>query len=226
MKKALIAIDLISLYMQQDSLLGREDVKVLTAASNDAFLKTHRQEKVDLMVTRLDMPGGIKTEKFFELIRQSEELRQVSIILIGEDTPEHRERIAQCRANAVFIKPFDIDLLHVKMRQLLSIAPRQPYQEMLQIVDIEGKFGDRAFFGRGENISSSGILIKTEDVFATGDRIYFSFFLPDGMRIQVRGEVVRLMKLSPALHACRYGARFTDITQQNKAAIELYVNKH
>jgi CheY-like chemotaxis protein len=225
MKKALIAIDLIGLYMKGEGFLDRADIKVLTAASNDAFLKINGQERVDLIVTRIDMPGSITSEKLFEIIRQSEELRKVSIIIICGDSPDHRERCKECGANAVFIKPVDIDLLHVKMRQLLDVAPRQPYREMLQIVDIDGKFGDRAFFGRGENISVKGMLIKTEDIFAPGDQIYFSFFLPDGTQVRVRGEVVRLMKEAPALHVCRYGIRFTDITPEDRSAIEMYVRK-
>lgn len=65
-------------------------------------------------------------------------------------------------------------------------------------MDIEGKFGDRAFFGHGENISANGMFMKTEDIFTTGDQIYFSFFLPGGLRVRVRGEIVRLMKQAPA----------------------------
>jgi CheY-like chemotaxis protein len=225
MKKALIAIDLITLYMKKEGFLERADIKVLTAASNDAFLKTHEKEKVDLIVTRLDMHGSITSEKLFDLIRQNEALKKVSIIMICEDTPEHRERSKKSSINAFFTKPVDIDLLHDKMCQLLNIAPRQAYREVLHIVDIEGKFGDRAFFGHGENISANGMLMKTEDIFTTGDQIYFSFFLPGGLRVRVRGEIVRLIKHAPALHVCRYGIRFTDITPQDKAAIETYVTK-
>jgi len=225
MKKALIAIDLIGLYMKKEGFFDRADIKVLTAASNDAFLKIHGQEKVDLIVTRIDMHGSITSEKLFEIIRQSGELKKVSIVMIREDTPEHRERSKNCSANAVFIKPVDIDLLHDKMCQLLNVAPRHAYREVLHIVDIEGKFGDRAFFGHGENISSNGMLLKTEDIFTIGDQIYFSFFLPDGIRVRVRGEVMRLIKQAPTLHVCRYGVRFTDITPQNKSAIEMYVKK-
>ena len=225
MKKVLIAIDLITLYVKKEGFLDRADIKVLTAASNDAFLKIHGQEKVDLIVTRLDMPGSITSEKLFETIRKSEELRKVSLIIICGDTPDHRDRCKKCSANAAFIKPVDVEQLHDRMCQLLNVAPRQSYREILHIVDIEGKFGDRAFFGHGENISSNGMLIKTEDIFSSGDQIYFSFFLPGGMRVKVRGEIVRLIKQAPALHACRYGIRFTDITPENRSAIELYVGK-
>jgi len=225
MKKALIAIDLIGLYMKKEGFLDRADIKVLTAASNNAFLKTHEKEKVDLIVTRLVMHGSITSEKLFELIRQNDELKKVSIIMVCEDTPEHRERSKKCKVNEVFFKPVDIDLLHEKMCRLLNVAPRQAYREVLHIVDIEGKFGDRAFFGHGENISANGMLIKTEDIFTTGDQIFFSFFLPGGIRVRVRGEIVRLIKQAPALHVCRYGVRFIDLPEQEKAAIEMYVKK-
>lgn len=224
-KKVLIANDLISLYRKKDSFLDRAVIKVLTAASNDAFLKIHEKEKVDLIVTPLDMPGSINSEQLFEQIRQRQELRNVSIIIICEDTPDHRERSKKCGANAVFTKPVDIDLLQVKIRQLLNVAPRQSYREVLDIVNIEGKLGDRSFFGHVENISANGMLIKTEEIFSTGDQIYFSFFLPDDIQIRVRGQVVRLIRQSPEIHVSQYGIQFTDITPQMKSAIEMYVKE-
>lgn len=225
MKKALIAIDLLSLYMTDESALNRADVKVLSAASNEAFLNIHRKEKVDLIVTRLDMPGAITSEQLFEQIRKTPDLRNVSLIIICDDTPEHRARSITCGANAVFIKPVDTDLLHVKMRQLLSVAPRQDYREMLQIVDVEGKFGGRSFFGQGENISASGMLLKTQNLFKENDQIHFTFFLPDGMRARVRGEVMRVIRQKLVTHAYRYGVQYLDIEPQVKSAIESYVQK-
>jgi DNA-binding response OmpR family regulator len=225
MKKALISIDLLSLYMTDESALNRTDVKVLSAASNEAFLNTHTKEKIDLIVTRLDMPGSIKSEELFAQIRKDKELREVSIIIICEDTPEQRERSIKCGANAIFLKPVDIDLLHVKMRQLLSIAPRQPYREMLQIVDVEGKFGGRAFFGQGENISTSGMLLKTQNIFTESDQMHFTFYLPDGTRAKVRGKVIRTIKQELTTNSGRYGVEFTEINQKIQSAIEMYVQK-
>jgi DNA-binding response OmpR family regulator len=225
MKKALIAIDLLSLYMADDSALDHAAVKVLSAASNEAFLSTHRKEQVDLIVTRLDMPGSISSEKLFEQIRRDKDLRRVSLIIICEDTQEHRERSLKCGANAIFVKPVDIDLLHVRMRQLLNVAERQAYREMLQIVDVEGKFGGRAFFGQGENISASGMLLKTQNVFKEGDQMHFTFFLLDGIRARVSGEVIRIIKQELATHAYRYGVQFTNIDPQVRSAIEVYVQK-
>jgi DNA-binding response OmpR family regulator len=225
MKKALIAIDLMNLYMTKENLLDRANINILSAASNDAFLKVHEREKVDLIVTRLDMPGSIKTDQFLKQIRQHQDLRNVSVIIICEDKPEQREKSQNCGANAVFTIPVDIDILHAKTRQFLSIAPRQPYREMFQIVDIEGKFGGRAFFGHGENLSTSGMLFKTENVFAKGDQIHFSFFLPGGIRVRVRGEVKRNIMQAPATRACLYGVQFKDLDPHNKSAIEMFVQK-
>lgn len=225
MKKALIAIDLMNLYMTKENFLDRPDISVLSAASNDAFLRIHGKEKVDLIVTRLDMAGSIKTDQLFKLIREKQELRKVSIIIICEDATAQRERSIACGANAVFTIPVDLDLLQVKTLQLLNVASRQPYSEMFQILDIEGKFGGRALFGHGENISASGMLMKTEDIFAKGDHIHCSFFLPGGMRVRVRGEVVRDIRPALATHVCRYGVHFMDIDPKSKSAIEMYVQR-
>lgn len=225
MKKALMTAGLINFYIQENSFLGREDIKVFTAATTDVMLKLHREEKVDLMVTTLDLPGTLTCEKLFDTIRRSEELRKVSIIIICEDTPVNSKRCRQCGANAVFTTPVDGALLHDRMRQLLDIAPRQAYRAMLQIAGVEGTLGDRAFLCHAENISATGMLISAQEVLPEGSPVYLSLFLPDGARVCAHGAVVRTARQMATSHAFRYGIRFTDISPEDVAAIEKFVKQ-
>lgn len=225
MKKALMSAGLINFYIQENSFLDREDIKIFTAGTTDAMLKLHREEKVDLIVATLNMPGGIDTENLFDTIRRNEELQKVSTIIIGEDTPVNRERCKQCGANAVFTAPVDGVLLHDKMRQLLNIAPRQSYRAMLQIAGVEGNVGDKAFLCRAENISASGMLITTQEVLAAGDLVSLSLFLPDGACVDAQGEVVRTARQAAAPHVFRYGLRFTDISPEAESSIDDFVRK-
>jgi CheY-like chemotaxis protein len=223
MKKVLLANDLKNLIIQENSFLDRTDIKVLTTASNAELLKIHRQEKVDLVVTQLDAPG-IKSELVFDTIRKSEDLRQVSTILICKDTLTQRERCKQCRPNAIFTTPVDTALLFGKMQQLLNVAPRKFYRNALAVA-IQGKFKDRPQPFYTENISSSGMLIRSDEPLSKGDGVFFSFYLPDGTHVAGYGEITRVVQPAMPFDGLLYGIRFTNIDQVVQSAIDVLVNK-
>ena len=81
MKKVLLTKDVKRLIAGQYNFLNRSDITVVTASTNAEALKIHREEKVDLIVTQLETPG-IGSEKIFAIIRDNEELRGVSTIII------------------------------------------------------------------------------------------------------------------------------------------------
>jgi CheY-like chemotaxis protein len=223
MKKILVAEDLNSLLKDKSSFLDRAGIKVFFASTNAEILKVHREEEVDLIITHLDLPG-IRTEDLFNVIRQREELRHVSVIVICEDSLANRERCKRCGANAVFTLPVDIALLHIKAQQFLNVAPRRSYRAALAVA-IQGKFQNRPLPFRTENISSSGMLIKAKEPLAKGDGIFFSFFLPDGTHVSGYGEIARVAQLATALDASFYGIRFTTIDPDVQTAIESVVKK-
>jgi CheY-like chemotaxis protein len=218
MKKVLLAGNLVDLFEGKGSFFDRSDVALYTAYTYDRMLRIHRKEAVDLIVTELNMPD-MKGEEFFELLRKSETLRRVPSIIICEDTLDHRQQCKRCQANAVFTMPIDAVVLHGKVRQFLNIAPRKFYRTSLTVA-IQGTFKDlpRPFYT--ENISSQGMLIRSEELLAKGDGIFFSFFLPDGMQASGYGEIVRTAPIANEADMYQYGIRFTNIDPAVKAMIE------
>ena len=112
----------------------------------------------------------------------------------------------------------DTDLLNSKVRQLLNIAPRKNYRAALAVA-IEGKFKDRPLPFWTENISASGMLIKTEEPLSRDAGIFVSFFLPDGSHVSGYGEITRVIKLEEE-PGFLYGVKFTSIDQDVKSAIK------
>src|SRR5512138_3623081 len=110
MKKIVLAHDLAKLLPAKDSFLDRKTVTVIPARLNDDVLRICSSENVDLVVTRLDMPG-IKCEDLFDTIRADPKMKGVSIILVCQDTLAQRERGKRCRANAVLTLPVSEHLL-------------------------------------------------------------------------------------------------------------------
>jgi len=217
-KKVLIAEDQLRICTEKDSFLGRADIMVFTAATNEELLKIHSDEQADLIITQLDLPG-IKSEDLFNSIRTSKDLREVSTIIICKDTLVHRERCKLCNPNVVFTTPVDVALLHVKIQQFLNVAPRKSYRAVLAVA-IEGRFKNRPQPFWTENISTSGMLIKTAEPLTKGSGTFFSFFLPDGTHVSGYGEIARVVQVSAEPEAFLYGVKFTDVDPMVKSAIE------
>ncbi len=223
MKKVLLARGLKKPIMEKGSFLERAGVAIFTAATNEDLLKVHKKEKLDLIVTRLDLPG-MKCEELFSLIRESPDLREVSTIIICKDTLAHRERVRHCNTNAFFTMPVKPELLHLKMQQYLNVAPRKEYRAALAIA-ISGTFKNRPLPFRTENISASGMLIRAEEPLAQGDGVYFSFFLPNGTHVSGYGEISRVEAVPASTGVFLYGIQYTDIEPDVKSLIEAAVNK-
>jgi response regulator RpfG family c-di-GMP phosphodiesterase len=224
MKKVLLARGLKKPIMEKSSFLERSGVEIFTAATNEELLQVHKKERVDLIVTRLDLPGKLKCEELFSVVREKPDLRDVSTIIICKDTLAHRDRVMHCKANAFFTMPVKPVLLHLKMQQYLNIAPRKDYRAALAIA-ISGKFKNTPLPFKTENISSSGMLIRAEEPLRKGDGVYFSFFLPNGTHVSGYGEIARVDKVPSAPGVFLYGIKYTDVEPEVKSLIEATIKK-
>ncbi len=221
MKKVLLTNEVKNLFTGKSSFLDRTDIEVFTAATNAEVLKIHRDEGVSLIVTHMDTPG-INSEVLFDTIRKSRALQNVSTIIICNDTLTQRERSKMCQTNAVFTMPVDIRLLHIKIQELLNIALRMSYRVSLAVA-IQGKFKDKPLPFWTEDISASGMLIRTEEPLSKGDGVFFSFFLPDGKHVSGYGEIKRVVQPADKNGPRLYGIRFTNIEPVVQAAIDSVV---
>jgi c-di-GMP-binding flagellar brake protein YcgR len=108
------------------------------------------------------------------------------------------------------------------VQRFITIAPRQSYRVALNIA-VDGKFKDLPFLCHTENISSTGMLIRTALDLAPGDRISCSFYLPQGAKVIVQGELARTVIQTAGSKESFYGVRYTDISMETKTLIEAYV---
>jgi len=224
MKKILITHDLHALLEQNDTFLKRADIKVFIAATNDEALNIHRLERVNLIITQLDMPG-MASEQFCSMIRKDEILSSVSVIMVCADTPEAIYRTAQCRANAVLQYPVHPFVLMVKAQQLLDIAARKTLRVLLSAT-VEGRIEEEPFVCRVRNISTTGMLIECDTPLDEGARLYCVFYLPNAIKIEVSGKIIRSLEQSPGHKDHQFGLLFTDITAETKRLLTAYVDQH
>jgi len=223
MKKVLITDEMKAILDKERSFLGRENVVLLSAQTNEDLLRAHMREKVNLIIALLDTPG-MKSEDLYARIRENQDLRAVSVILLCHDTPADLERGAKCGANVVMTLPVNASLLLEKAHQLLDISWRGSYRVLLS-VNIEGSAKETPFFCSSENLSTTGILLVTDRVLTVGNRVACSFFLPDSKRIKASGEVVRVIGPSAGSKHNKYGIKFSELTAEARSSIEAFVEK-
>ncbi|HLE40558.1 MAG TPA: PilZ domain-containing protein [Nitrospirota bacterium] len=221
MKKVLLAPDIITLLVQQQSFLNRSDLRVFTAETNEEALDIHREEKVNLIINHFTAQE-MSTERFCSVVREDKDLSRVSVIIICSKIRADIEASERCKANAIMTRPMDPAILLEKAHQLLDISSRASFRILLN-VSVDGTIGNTSFFCRSENISASGMLIETDQLLAKGDIIACSFFLPAGMRIQTTAEVMRNIRQGYGSGPHQYGIRFTRLTPEAKRALADFV---
>ena len=223
MKKVLISHELHVLLEQDNTFLNRMDFTVFTATTNDEALKIHRTERVNLIITQLEMPG-MDSERFCALIREDENLRAVSMIMVCANTPSAIEKSARCRVNAVLLQPVHPLLLMVKAQQLLDIAARETLRVLLN-ASVDGNSRNISFFCRSRNISATGMLIETNRRLTEGARLSCLFYLTESQRIEVSGKIIRTTGQAPGDIENLYGIMFTDITPEVRQLLLDFVER-
>jgi CheY-like chemotaxis protein len=219
MKKILIVDDIMTFVEREKSLLNRSDVKIFTATSGEEALRIHHNEKVDLIIADLDMPV-LAGDELCSLVRNSSDMKDVSVLIVCTGRPTDIERVVACKANDYIAKPIRPVQLLEKVSRLLDIQERKNYRVLLQ-VKVNGEQTLEPFFCSSRNISSSGLLIETDRELSSGDSITCSFFLPKAARIVTDAEVVRCIRKADGGY--EYGVRFLNIEERYRATIEEFV---
>jgi CheY-like chemotaxis protein len=221
MKKILMVKDILSFIGTERNIFNRAFFKIFTAPSNEKALEIHQAENVDLIITKLILPG-MSGDQLCSLIRKDPARNHVSVIIVCDNNPPDIERSMTCNANSVITLPSSPVILFEKAIHLLNIPKRESYRVLLSI-KVQGKYADTSFYCTSVNISVTGMLIETDRPFAQGDILSCSFFLPDTKQIQVNGKVVRVIQKVSGRN--EYGVHFVDLTPDNRSAIEAYITR-
>jgi len=225
MKKIIITEDLITIVKKDKSFFNRTDIRTIPAATNEEILALHRAERADLIITNLDMLE-MNAEELCALIRNDDELRSVSIIIVCPETAPNLQRCIQCGANAFVTTPVNHAVLLQEAYLLLHVTPRRSCRIDLKL-KMESQSKEKPFTGLTENISASGMLFRSAAIFFEGDSIRCSFSLPGPTRISASADIVRVLKDENGPSAKHlYGVIFSDISDNDIFSINAFVEKH
>ncbi len=223
MKRVIIAEEIHPLVENERSFLNRSGIKILSAETNDKILSLHRENRADLIIAMLK-GQGMKGEQLCSAIRDDEELRNVSIIILSSASAKDRERCLRCRANAFITTPVSTAVLLQEAHQLLNIAPRQAFRTSVEI-NLSVSSGEKHYMGRTENISESGMLIATAAEVYEGDTINCSFNLPGLGQVSTSAVVVRVSDEDSEDGLKRYGISLTEPSKDLVYAMKIFIRK-
>ena len=218
MKKILVLKDIKADVDKKGGILHRSSFRIITANSNEEVLKTHKQENVDLIITKLRSPG-LDGDDLCSFIRKDEKLCKVSVIIICGNNKTDVERSSNCSANAVLTMPLSPDVLSKLVFNMLNVPRRESYRVLIN-VQVNGKHDSKSFLCSSVNISCSGLLIETVNKFDLGINVSCSFFLPGVKKIAVNGTIVRV---NTKVDINEYGIKFDHIDFEDRTSIEAFI---
>ena len=200
--------------------LDRDDLLIFTATRAEEGLRIHREEKVSLIITDIDLPD-MAGDLLCSRIRQDQPLRKVSVVVVCRNLPEEIERAESCGANGLLLKPVIPEQLEGCVERLLAVPARQDCRVLVR-ARIYGDRGTTTLFCKSRNISVAGLLLESDGILAIGERISCMLFLPGESQITAVGEVVRITRLSRITN--QYGIRFVSLNPRVRADIETFVS--
>lgn len=218
MKKIIIAEPIIRIFGKSDTVFSRGSISTLSAQSSEEILILHGAHKADLIVTDSELPfmGGAK---LCSTIRSDAVMKNVSIVMVCNNTDLS---LAQCRtagANAVIPRPADPGLLFARISELL-VVPQRKDMRVLQRVSIKGMEENSAFTAQSLNISISGMLLETTRELKKGERLTCAFNIAHS-EIIVDCVVMRADKTPSGRR--QYGVKFMNCDTKSLVIIDQYV---
>jgi CheY-like chemotaxis protein len=222
MKEIIIAEDVYALLRNEQSFLRRSDIRIFPSASNRDILAVHKDRKADLIISNLD-EEDMNGEDLCAVIRGDDALRAVSIMLVCSGQEADLTRCVACNANAFISRPISTAVLLQEAHRLLNIAPRKSCRVPLSI-KVDGIAHEKAFGGKAENISASGMLLWSAAKLQEGDAMQCSFALSGAKRLTAVAEVVRVLPDKNGKEI-GYGISFVDLSPEAAAAIESFAGK-
>ena len=218
MKKVIIAESIMHAIGEGNTIFSRGGIKFFPARSSEEILNLHGVKEADLIITDDSLPlmGGVK---LCSLLRSDAYLRDVSIIMVCENSEESVSRCREAGANVIFRKPLDPGALLWKASELLLVPQRKDMRVLLR-VSVKGMEGDTPFFAQSQDISISGMLLETDRALKKGDQLTCAFNIAHS-EVTVAGVIERVDPLMSGRFRC--GLKFTNCNTKSLVIIEHFV---
>jgi CheY-like chemotaxis protein len=213
------------LYDKVSPLLNRTEFEVDRFPRASAALDLVSRVPVDVLLVGYPLPD-VSTQSFLDSIRaEGAPCRQSPLLLLA-----HRDQLAEARrflgrgVNRVVAVEESAEQLQREVSELLAVAPRSSLRLMVRMVVNIGD-GASLELAQSENLSETGMLVRTGEVYPIGSRLNFEFHL-GGNHLPIRGagEVVR--HTTPDREQVRgMGIRFVSFERDGLPRLQRYLRE-
>lgn len=204
--------------------LARDAFDVDRFPSGSGALELTALVSIEVLLVRYPLPD-MDLGVFLQAVRQPESKCMTSPILLLADAAAATEAEAYIGrgANRVLHLEAAEDDLQATVSSLLAVAPRKDAR-FLARMEIKLGGAKDMILCQTENMSASGMLIKTERRYDKGTKIDFEFSLPEDIRpISGVAEVVRQTMVGRD-KVGGIGMRFLSFAGDSQRRFESYVN--
>lgn len=208
-------------------MLRRAEFDVHTVPPSPFVLDLVTSTRFELLVVSYPLPIHLAMPELLASVRDpASASRYAGLLLVAE--PGFLEAahgwVDQGANRAVGLEWPDARLWQA-VGDLLSVAPRVALRVLVE-TEVEVGRERGTSLCRSENVSVSGMLLRTADPFSPGSEIRFSFVLPDdGRLLNGSAEVVR--RSHPRREGVEgFGVRFLRLTDDGKVRLESFIERH
>lgn len=220
MKKVLLASSSSGFLSRNKDLLMQTGMQLFTATSGAETLKLHAEHLFDLILSDFeleDMDGCT----LCSLVGKGKNSRYVPVILFCHNQSGIIAKVEQSGASAMLLKPIDPTQLLKTIGRFTGMQLVRSKRVLLQVSVLSRK-QDLEFSCLSHDISSTGILVETENELALGSRVFCHFTLPDVIHVEAEGEIIRCMHEEGGRNL--YGVKFIHMPLSYRKAIDEYID--
>ena len=206
-------------------LLDRQELEVDRFPRARSALELVSRVPVDVLVVGYPLPD-VPAPEFLDAVRgTASPCRQSPLLLLAHrDDLEDARRFIGRGVNEVVAVEESADRLQAAISRLLAVAPRSSLRTMVRIVVNIGE-GAALEMAQSENLSETGMLVRTGEVYPIGSRMSFEFHL-GGQSQPIRGEGEVVRQTTAGRESVRgIGIRFISLERDGMVRLQRFLRE-
>lgn len=202
-------------------------VMVRTASTFQEAMEVIRKKTIDVVVINYDF-AKVNAAVICEVLKKQDETKHLPVVITSVQTnAETRNTSLKAGADLFVEQPIPRQYFIEKLKKLLEQKTRGNERVSVQ-VEAEISVGGSSQRFTVADLSSSGILLSTDQNFTAGTKFEITFEVPAYKKpIRASGEVVRMIAKDPNSPDKAYGVgvKFTAFEGDSQARLEKFVSK-
>ncbi len=227
--KSVLLVDDVDVFLQLECMfLKRKGFKIFTARDGREALRIAQKERPDIILLDLILPD-ISGVECCRQLKSDPELKSIPIIIVTTSGCEKdRVRCVEAGCDGYLTKPIKqlelLDLVQKTLNLRIRADKRLPISTPVRYATEEGS----EHRGVTLNISKGGMFIVTQQPLSPGTKITLEFQLKGiAQPFHLSGEALwNTLGMPKGSITPGFGLRFTDIPEDRRVEIGVYVEKH